>query len=100
MGIGTGGEHGSLTCAGVGCADVSVFFVMLGEGSAMQEARNFETRTCPRCGSELYADMSVCYECLYDFSRDVSRRPLTMLPAGGEHMAGEVEGASRHRARC
>ena len=36
----------------------------------MQEARYFETKTCPRCGSELYADMSVCYGCLYDFSRD------------------------------
>lgn len=42
---------------------------------------SFATKVCPRCGSELYADMSVCYECLYDFSRDGSRRPLTMLPA-------------------
>jgi len=40
----------------------------------MQENGDFETKTCPRCGSELYADMSVCYGCLYDFSRSRPRR--------------------------
>lgn len=33
----------------------------------------FETKSCPRCGAELYADMCVCYECLYDFSRERQR---------------------------
>ena len=28
------------------------------------------TKTCPRCGQVLFADMDVCYGCLYDFSRD------------------------------
>ena len=28
------------------------------------------TKTCPRCGAELFIDMNVCYECLYDFSRE------------------------------
>lgn len=27
----------------------------------------FETKTCPRCGEVLFADMDVCYGCLYDF---------------------------------
>lgn len=31
--------------------------------------RVFEVKRCPRCGAELYADMGVCYGCLYDFSR-------------------------------
>lgn len=31
-------------------------------------------RICPRCAATLFADMDVCYECLYDFSRDSSRR--------------------------
>lgn len=29
----------------------------------------FAKKTCPRCGEALYADMQVCYGCLYDFSR-------------------------------
>lgn len=28
------------------------------------------TKTCPRCGEELFADMDVCYGCLYDFWRE------------------------------
>ena len=28
------------------------------------------TKACPRCGAELFIDMDVCYECLYDFSRE------------------------------
>ena len=27
------------------------------------------TKVCPRCGARLFADMDVCYGCLYDFSR-------------------------------
>lgn len=27
-------------------------------------------KVCPRCGQALFADMDVCYGCLYDFSRD------------------------------
>ena len=33
---------------------------------------SYATKRCPRCGAELYADMSVCYGCLYDFSRDAA----------------------------
>ncbi|WP_455136028.1 FHA domain-containing protein [Thermophilibacter sp.] len=36
----------------------------------------YRTRTCPRCGSELYADMDVCYGCLYDFGREAARPGL------------------------
>ena len=44
----------------------------------------YRTRACPRCGAELYADMGVCYGCLYDFEREASRpeRPALPLPAG------------------
>ncbi len=28
-----------------------------------------EKKTCPRCGEVLYADMQICYGCLYDFTR-------------------------------
>ena len=31
-------------------------------------------KTCPRCGEMLFADMDVCYGCLYDFSRDERAR--------------------------
>lgn len=34
-----------------------------------EEARS-TTKTCPRCGQELFADMQVCYGCLYDFTRE------------------------------
>lgn len=27
----------------------------------------YETKVCPRCGEELFADMRVCYGCLYEF---------------------------------
>lgn len=40
----------------------------------------YETRVCPRCGAELYADMSVCYGCLYDFARDAARPRLPEPP--------------------
>ena len=39
----------------------------------MRETRGrapYPTKACPRCGSELYADMMVCYGCLYDFTRE------------------------------
>ncbi len=28
------------------------------------------TKKCPRCGQELFEDMDVCYECLFEFSGD------------------------------
>ena len=50
------------------------------------------TKVCPRCGEVVFDDMSVCYGCLYDFSKDtkkdedvvVARRELcSALPADG-----------------
>ena len=35
-------------------------------------------KVCPRCGAELYEDMSVCYGCLYDFARDGSRSVVAL----------------------
>lgn len=37
--------------------------------TATKERVTYGTKVCPRCGSELYEDMTVCYGCLYDFSR-------------------------------
>lgn len=30
-------------------------------------------KTCPRCGAKLFADMDVCYGCLYDFTSEHDR---------------------------
>ena len=40
------------------------------------ESVEYETKICPRCGAKLYADMNVCYGCLYDFSRNASTIPV------------------------
>lgn len=32
-------------------------------------ADRYTKKSCPRCGEALYADMDVCYGCLYDFGR-------------------------------
>ena len=43
------------------------------------------TKVCPRCGQELFADMDVCYGCLYDFSKDVTMvRGADAVPGSGE----------------
>lgn len=36
----------------------------------MSEETAVGTKRCPRCGQELFADMEVCYGCLYDFTRE------------------------------
>lgn len=36
-------------------------------------AKRLATKTCPRCGQVLFADMDVCYGCLYDFRRHTER---------------------------
>lgn len=32
-------------------------------------SEEYAKKRCPRCGETLYADMQVCYGCLYDFTR-------------------------------
>lgn len=39
-----------------------------------------ETKTCPRCGQELFSDMDVCFECLYEF-RQVEECGRSEAPA-------------------
>lgn len=51
------------------------------KGFGARPGVRYETKFCPRCGAELYADMNVCYGCLYDFSRDGSRVRDAGLPA-------------------
>lgn len=57
-----------------------------------EEGPRYETRFCPRCGAELYADMSVCYGCLYDFSREPPSPRELGLPELGEAPARDGEG--------
>lgn len=42
---------------------------------------SYTAKTCPRCGAELYADLAICYGCLYDFSRDAGSSSLAEIPA-------------------
>lgn len=47
------------------------------------------TKICPQCGQELFADMMVCYGCLYDFSREhIDCSP--MLPDPDVSETGEL----------
>lgn len=46
------------------------------------------TKACPRCGQLLFADMDVCFGCLYDFERD--GRPDADRPAARAAGRGEV----------
>lgn len=39
-----------------------------------------QVKVCPRCGARLFADMDVCFGCLYDFTRPRSAAPT--LPEG------------------
>ncbi len=41
------------------------------------------TKVCPRCGEVLFADMDVCYGCLYDFARDARDAREAPGPVGG-----------------
>ena len=59
---------------------------------------------CPRCGAVLYADMSVCYGCLYDFTRaSGDNGPSELLPGPGPDGAGatvEADAGAAPDAGC
>lgn len=44
--------------------------------------KEYATKVCPRCGEELFADMHVCYGCLYEFppGRDVTAPASSTVP--------------------
>lgn len=50
------------------------------------EEDDYPTKVCPRCGAVLFADMDICFGCLYDFSRVPQApslpgsAPLTEMP--------------------
>lgn len=48
------------------------------------------TKVCPRCGETLFADMGVCYGCLYDFTRKSPRPLLPDLPRIDANEVNEV----------
>lgn len=56
-------------------------------------ASGFRTKTCPRCGAELFADMPICYGCLYDFSRGLATRESE--PAAPETRRFDDAGATQ-----
>lgn len=44
-----------------------------GRGSTVGTGDGGGLKTCPRCGAKLFADMDVCYGCLYDFTSEHER---------------------------
>lgn len=63
-----------------------------------EEREGVGYKTCPRCGEILFADMDVCYGCLYDFSRDdrarseaLQRQRLRVL-SGSKQAQGSSSG--------
>lgn len=55
----------------------------------------YATKVCPRCGARLYEDMSVCYGCLYDFTRDGAVGTGTGTGSGNDWAL--VAGSGRER---
>lgn len=52
-------------------------------------------KTCPRCGAQLFADMDVCYGCLYDFSKHAPQgRGGETVNGGGHAPATDVSASS------
>lgn len=49
-------------------------------------------KTCPRCGEVLYADMDVCYGCLYDFTRSAHGPSEPPAGAAQEEPASQAPG--------
>lgn len=41
-----------------------------------------ETKECPRCGRTVFADMDVCYECLFKFTESDEQVPIEVYAAG------------------
>ena len=61
----------------------------------------YGTKVCPRCGSELYADMDVCYGCLFDFDRQANLAlPAPDAAERGRVDAGDTEDLSAVARVC
>lgn len=58
------------------------------EDKALEEEL-LPTKVCPQCGQELFADMDICYGCLYDFSRSEGQG-IPMLPDPLQEEDGET----------
>ena len=67
-------------------------------GTQEHDEEEAQTKICPRCGELLFADMDVCFGCLYDFARDSEGRarggghayPTARRPA---HDSGVIAGS-------
>lgn len=57
--------------------------------------KEYATKVCPRCGEELFADMRVCYGCLYEFppGRDVTAPASSTVPKTEESASAAEEPA-------
>lgn len=55
--------------------------------------KEYATKVCPRCGEELFADMCVCYGCLYEFppARDVTVPASSAVPKTEESASAAEE---------
>ncbi len=55
-----------------------------------------EIKTCPCCGATLFADMDICYGCLYDFSSEkVPQNQLCSAEVSEGVLEGILEGISK-----
>lgn len=57
-----------------------------------ESMENVTTKTCPRCGQLLFADMDTCYGCLYSFSRNQGVRQLDSALPHLEEVLMPVQG--------
>ena len=68
-------------------------YVFAGTSEARDETG---VKTCPRCGEMLFADMDVCYGCLYDFSKDTVGNRLPDVEQGSSQRNwGHASGVHR-----
>lgn len=50
-----------------------------------------ELKRCPICGALVFADMDVCYECMYRFGSDPDREAAVGLAPAANATGGAVE---------
>ena len=66
------------------------------EMTARRPRARYATKVCPRCGARLYEDMNVCYDCLYDFTREGSAgAPVAIGAVGAAADTSPFSGVAR-----
>lgn len=66
----------------------------MGTAAVAERSQAEQTKVCPRCGMELFADMDVCYGCLYDFTRERASPGMdegALLGSSGGEPWGDID---------